>query len=437
MLLGTFTAPPGGSVSARASAWWDLIFRRPWAFTRGTVAITAHALEELCEAGVGGDRGAELLYQVHGGAAVVATIAQCGPGAAGCLPVGGCPHAAEWAPVKVTLHTHRVLVLFPGATFSHRDHVRREAASVVVAPDAATRFPHSLRVCALAAPMSSSKASPSAAALDAGLSSLLALAGRGGADAAAGGVHFPAGWAVASPLLPPIPRTLPAYAALPAEAAVIAACTMPTPPPPAPAAAAVDVSATALSVGTRRRRPDGEGADSDAGRAAKVARVEGGGTAGVASGSAVGALEGTCLAIIVPFRDQPQQNRMEQLARFATDMPRFLASIADPPLAGFHIIVVEQSRDGYKFNRGKLLNAGFRIATAADRADRYGIAVPPFTSFCFHDVDLLPSPPLAPWYRMHPSRPIHIAWVWGHYGYDHYTGGILSFSRRDFEAVNG
>lgn len=46
--------------------------------------------------------------------------------------------------------------------------------------------------------------------------------------------------------------------------------------------------------------------------------------------------------------------------------------------SAFHIFVVEQARDGRKFNRGKLLNAGFDIT----RGD--------FDVFIFHDVDLLP-----------------------------------------------
>lgn len=46
--------------------------------------------------------------------------------------------------------------------------------------------------------------------------------------------------------------------------------------------------------------------------------------------------------------------------------------------SAFHIFIIEQSTDGRKFNRGKLLNAGFDIA----RND--------YDVFIFHDVDLLP-----------------------------------------------
>ena len=66
--------------------------------------------------------------------------------------------------------------------------------------------------------------------------------------------------------------------------------------------------------------------------------------------------DGVTLAVIVPFRDQPEQNRAAQLARFSDALPRFLRSAAvRPALRGLHVIVVEQSMDGFKFNRGKAL----------------------------------------------------------------------------------
>ena len=46
--------------------------------------------------------------------------------------------------------------------------------------------------------------------------------------------------------------------------------------------------------------------------------------------------------------------------------------------ASFHIFILEQSRDGRKFNRGKLLNAGFDMS-----CNDYDV-------YIFHDVDLLP-----------------------------------------------
>ena len=149
------------------------------------------------------------------------------------------------------------------------------------------------------------------------------------------------------------------------------------------------------------------------------------------------------LAVIVPFREQPEQNRGLQLARFAEALPRFLRSTAvAPALAGFHVIVVEQSADGFKFNRGKLLNVGFLAAAApaGERAARFGLPPEPaaaFDAFCFHDVDLLPGAPLGPWYARRPARPVHIGAAWTRYPYPTYIGGILTLSARDFRAANG
>lgn len=95
-------------------------------------------------------------------------------------------------------------------------------------------------------------------------------------------------------------------------------------------------------------------------------------------------------------------------------------------LRKFHIYIIEQSDDGKKFNRGKLLNCGFDIA----RHD--------FNVFVFHDVDLLPGDDLAMWYSQVPRSPVHIARVWERYSNNSkYFGGIVSFKKQDFEGING
>lgn len=76
------------------------------------------------------------------------------------------------------------------------------------------------------------------------------------------------------------------------------------------------------------------------------------------------------LAIIVPYRDRPQQ-----LRRFVLYMKDYMKQF---PWIEYEIIVVEQG-DTKKFNRGKLLNVGFIHAEA--KGHHYVI---------FHDVDLLP-----------------------------------------------
>lgn len=154
------------------------------------------------------------------------------------------------------------------------------------------------------------------------------------------------------------------------------------------------------------------------------------------------------LAIIVPFRDQPEQNRGEQLLRFANYIPQFLqGKNIIPKLGSFHIFVIEQTRDAYKFNRGKLLNIGFLIATDPHRLQKYFSTIPKntlsvmvdsrFNSFSFHDVDLLPGKLLGNWYNQYPHKPLHIGAVWQRYQYDNYVGGILNMNEQDIRTMNG
>jgi hypothetical protein len=56
--------------------------------------------------------------------------------------------------------------------------------------------------------------------------------------------------------------------------------------------------------------------------------------------------------IVVPFRDQPEQNRMTQLMKFNEAFDKL----------GWTVLVVEQSDDGKKFNRGALLNVGYDLS---------------------------------------------------------------------------
>lgn len=134
------------------------------------------------------------------------------------------------------------------------------------------------------------------------------------------------------------------------------------------------------------------------------------------------------VAVIVPYRDlHPEQSRAAQLAKFIPHMSRFLGGGGDS--ASWRIIVVEQSDDGRKFNRGKLLNIGFVLAADA------GCDV-----FIFHDVDLLPSHSLLPAYLSRPARgsPVHVARVWGRYsGNADYVGGVAAWRYDDYRAING
>lgn len=133
------------------------------------------------------------------------------------------------------------------------------------------------------------------------------------------------------------------------------------------------------------------------------------------------------IAIVVPFREQfPLQDRQSQLQRFIPHMELFL-NIQNCRVV---IIIVEQTMDERKFNRGQLLNIGFKLALKT---------CPGLTSVILHDVDLLPSFEMRLAYATPPpiSTVVHLASVWSKYKYPGFIGGVLSLRPHDFECVNG
>ena len=93
------------------------------------------------------------------------------------------------------------------------------------------------------------------------------------------------------------------------------------------------------------------------------------------------------------------------------------------------LYVIEQADDGL-FNRGALLNAGFQIAQ---------LAATPADWYIFHDVDLLPSAELLPYYssQPEPGTALHIGSRFTRYPGETYFGGITSFREVDFLRMNG
>lgn len=136
------------------------------------------------------------------------------------------------------------------------------------------------------------------------------------------------------------------------------------------------------------------------------------------------------VAIIVPFRDLHEtQKRQQHLDEFIPRMTAFM--LQENQLNSdeymFKIYIIEQSNDARKFNRGKLLNIGFKIAS------NEGCHL-----FLFHDVDLIPSNDLLPWYTKVPKQPAHVARVWNRYNDNaKYFGGVVSFSKQQFMDING
>ena len=195
------------------------------------------------------------------------------------------------------------------------------------------------------------------------------------------------------------------------------------------------------------------------GRPAKRARVASGAGAQSATTPAMVVAPRRC-CIIVPFRDlHAAQKRAAHLRRFVPHMREYLAALCgeraardgvspDARLNDFSIIIVEQSDDKRKFNRGKLLNAGFELAKreicaaarAAGGGPRACAAALDGASFVFHDVDLLPQPLIRALYGRLPApgAPMHIARCWNRYNNNpKYFGGVNAFRWRDFEKING
>ena len=123
--------------------------------------------------------------------------------------------------------------------------------------------------------------------------------------------------------------------------------------------------------------------------------------------------------ILVPFREQPEQKRGEQLKKFVSHIHRYHPD--------WIVLIIEQSEDTQKFNRGALLNIGAKIADMNK-----------FEYVIFHDVDLLPLMKIVPYYTAIPEKPIHIAKVWtSKYDSVDFLGGVLSMSLKDIKKTNG
>ena len=125
--------------------------------------------------------------------------------------------------------------------------------------------------------------------------------------------------------------------------------------------------------------------------------------------------------IIVPFR-----NRTEQLNIFLQNMHPFLVQ----QQIAYQIFVIEQA-DGYRFNRGKLLNIGF-LESMKIRPDA--------CCFILHDVDLLPEN-INNVYACSKSGPRHMSAAVNSFRYNllyrELFGGAIAVRKKDFKDVNG
>ena len=125
------------------------------------------------------------------------------------------------------------------------------------------------------------------------------------------------------------------------------------------------------------------------------------------------------VAIVIPFKD-----RMEHLLILLHQLHRMLKRQE----LSYRILVIEQV-DEYPFNRGKLMNVGYKEA----------LKISPFTCFVFHDVDLIPENDLN--YYGCPESPRHLSTAIDKFNYvlpyPEIFGGVEMFTKTDFETVNG
>ncbi|XP_063415976.1 beta-1,4-galactosyltransferase 6-like [Mytilus trossulus] len=125
------------------------------------------------------------------------------------------------------------------------------------------------------------------------------------------------------------------------------------------------------------------------------------------------------VAIVVPYRD-----RQKQLQVFLNNViPRIHQQQLE-----FVIYVIEQ-KSGLPFNRGILANIGFKEAMSDME----------FDCIVVHDVDVLPEDDRN--FYICSDNPIHMAVKVEQFGYrllyDKLTGGITTFSKEQFEQING
>lgn len=123
--------------------------------------------------------------------------------------------------------------------------------------------------------------------------------------------------------------------------------------------------------------------------------------------------------LLVPYRDDGNQNRADQLKRF-------LDHYKNLP-----ILVIEQSNDGKKFNRGALLNIGYDFCIEH---------LPSITTFVLHDVDILMTPDIIHKYYTDDGKGLmHLGGLVSpsKYDGDFFLGRVLRVSKQVFKRMNG
>lgn len=135
------------------------------------------------------------------------------------------------------------------------------------------------------------------------------------------------------------------------------------------------------------------------------------------------------VAVLVPFRDEPAQNRAYHLKTFLAAMPDILDAAVGA--GNWMIFVGVQPADGHKFARGRILNALFKVAQRN---------LPDMGRIVLHDVDLIPDVARARGYCLRTPTEIKIMALntTGEYaGMTNYIGGICAMDPAAFMEING
>ena len=141
------------------------------------------------------------------------------------------------------------------------------------------------------------------------------------------------------------------------------------------------------------------------------------------------------MTIIVPFRAKKSSKddpRNQHLKEFKETMEEFLKQVHNRFVlngvdADIKVVIVEQSQDNNKFNRGALLNAGY-------------LMYPNSSVYIFHDVDLIPKENMVGVYAKvyEADAIVHFAGGWKRYNKDQkYIGGVTLIGKNLFEEING
>lgn len=125
------------------------------------------------------------------------------------------------------------------------------------------------------------------------------------------------------------------------------------------------------------------------------------------------------IAIIIPYRDRLHHLHI---------LLRRLHPMLQTQKIDYKIFVIEQA-DNYKFNRGKLMNVGYKEA----------LRLGEFDCMVFQDVDLLPEDDrnlyLCDEYARHLAAAIDEMRY--HVMYYNYAGGVIAMNKHNFRKING